>query len=223
MRNLLLYTIAVICTLSFSSHLLAENVTVDRSEDGVVTIVGDLFFEGERRSFPYVSIHIRNGLVSVEGRYNTTVNQHNASIEYAAEAVSAISVSGVSDVLFELHESLLADISINAISVTVENPIPVVPFPCIVGHTSFRSVRAGGVFNISGVDFVGDVDFSTGHNGEIISIGRNSAGFVAPVTIYGNVTMNTGHATGYVLVAHTDVFGSVLVDLGQDNDFCDWE
>ena len=113
--------------------------------------------------------------------------------------------------------------STDAITVTVDGLFPVVEVPCIFGHTSFRSGRAGGDFRISGVDFVGDVDFSTSHNGEIISIGRNSAGFVAPITIYGNVTMNTGRATDCVLVAHTDVFGSVLVDLGQDNDFCDGE
>jgi hypothetical protein len=221
-KHIFLSTLMAFCGILFAtdSTFAGNNVAVELSEEGVLTIVGEQLLQGQPLSHPSVFVTVENGWVTVEGAFDATLNEQDADLPFSESEVTAISASDLSTFRLEIFEHLCADVSVDAQRIFMTAPFfeNDLSNAGVIGNTRINSGRASVTIYLYGIGFVGDVDITTGLGPEIIQIGRSPIGYVAPVTIQGNLFMDTAQDTGIVEFSFADVFGDVWCDLGQGDD-----
>lgn len=221
MKNLFLSIIAAACfnLLAAGSTFAADNINVELSEEGVLSIVGEKLHPSSS-SYPFLRLHAVDG--ELHFLTGSTINGQMNPVPYDLDEVTEISVRSIDDLhLWLIDPFLIADLSIDARKVTIVS-FAAPDLGAIIGTTSITNGLDRGDIFISRVAFVGNVEISTGHGADYVNFGSfdDISPFAGPVDIWGNLSINTGQGGDELGFSNlgTYVEGDIDIQMGQGFD-----
>jgi hypothetical protein len=210
MKTQLLSILAAGSMLLLANSTFAQNVTVDLSESGALTIKRQ---PGPQR-YSRVVIDIVAGSLTVD--YSPTADGQRGQNVYDLTDVRSISALSVGEVIVLVEDTLVADLNIADATI-----VRMLSFSTawIVRETSISNGLDPSRMSVSGINFFGNVEITCGHGRDEVQFDDPTGGDIGPVNIFDNLTVNLGQDSDRFRFLVGTVAGDFQLDCGQGNDY----